>query len=142
MTSIGLSTISCLFVGSKFDRFGNFLPLSVSILLIAISAIGMCSFREAVMFYSAVALFLPGLYLLLPYVLGLASQNDPSGRAANTIGVIALISQAIGPTLGGLIFAWGGPVGMGSIVGVVDALVLAIMSWIVLSAPHKSRQPA
>ena len=84
-------------------RTGFFrLPLVIVVLIVAINA--MSHWHHPLVFRFGAILNVVGMYFLLPYFLGYAAEQDPSGRDASVTAGAFLLTGAVGPYLGGLYY--------------------------------------
>jgi predicted MFS family arabinose efflux permease len=83
--------------------FGRLLPVTFGVLLLTGAMLALCLTHHPLIFRIATCFNVGANYILLPYYLGAAAEEDPSGKAASLIGGTFLLIGAIGPYLGGLL---------------------------------------
>ena len=105
-------------------RFGRLLPLTLGILILIVAINAMSHWHHPLAFRLGAAFNVVGMYFLVPYFLGYAADQDPSGRDAAITAGAFLLTGAVGPYLGGYIIENFGAGSMGWIV-----LIANSFSW-------------
>jgi hypothetical protein len=85
------------------NRLGRALPLSVSMIISALSIVLLIQLRGEGSFVFAVCLFNFGWYLFLPYISAVIAATDNSGKLLTGLAVTFPASLAAGPTVAALL---------------------------------------
>lgn len=128
------------------DRFGRMLPIGGSI-SVAIAGLSLLlSFpKDPTIFSVVVIAYMFCWATLYPFLLGFASQLDPSGRVNGLVFSLSLIGLAIGPGLASAVISIGMPAGGSNLTNLVWMSVICLLpSFALVYAIRKQgihRQP-
>ena len=96
--------------------------------------------HHPLVFRIGAVLIVAGTYFLVPYFLGYAAAQDPSGRDAAIVAGSFLLTGAVGPYLGGFIIE---TFGVGSIAMIVICTnLIAWLSFFVVDRGQKTNSSA
>lgn len=111
-------------------RLGTFLPLFISLVGVAISAMLCTGIQSTVVF--PVALFMMSFFFLfsLPYQLGIGAQIDHTGRLASAGNGIVYLGAAFAPFLGGYLITHYGQTSIG-IINCAAVAIGLVFYWLV-----------
>lgn len=123
-TAALVSVLGALLAIAVGARFGQFLPLTLGILVLTLAISSISYWHHPLVFRIGAALNIAGTYFLLPYFLGYAATQDPSGRDAAIVASVFLLTGAIGPYLGGFIAE---DLGIESMVWIV--IIANLVAW-------------
>ena len=104
------------------NRYGRIIPVTLGILILIVAINAMSHWHHPLVFRFGAALNVVGMYFLVPYFLGYAAAQDPSGRDASIVAGAFLLTGAAGPYLGGYIIENFGAGSMGWIVFIVNVI--------------------
>lgn len=124
-------------------RFGRSLPLSLGLLITAITMVAMYNLSTAIIFGAAFLLFEIAWYFSIPFILGVAAALDKEGRWAAVASSALLLGFAVAPTLfGGIVEAFGlqivGMLGGGLVLASLLILLLVVKQLTIQGSPLKS----
>jgi len=121
-------------------KFGRFLPITLGIIVLTIAIAAMSHSHHPLVFRIGAVLIVAGTYFLVPYFLGYAAAQDPSGRDAAIVAGSFLLTGAVGPYLGGFIIE---TFGVGSIAMIVICTnLIAWLSFFVVDRGQKTNSSA
>ena len=121
-------------IGNSFGRVG---PMTLGALAAAGASFTLCFSHNPVVYRVATCVNVAAMYVMLPYFLGAAAEEDPSGRGVATIGGVYLLIGAISPSVGGILMQTVGLRTMGTIVLVTSAA--AWLAFVVVDVALKKR---
>ena len=136
----GLGLLGALLAAVISDRFGRLIPMTIALLLLAASNIGL---GQAETFSGYAFSLLPlnlAILFLTPYFLGTLSGLDTHGSWTAATGVIGPLAFASGPLLAGMIIVDGDYSAVGWMTGGFSVAALFIMAY-VLTAYKEKTQP-
>ena len=116
-------------------RFGRFFPVTLGIIVLIVAINTMSHWHHPLAFRLGAALNVVGMYFLVPYFLGYAADQDPSGRDAAVTAGAFLLTGAVGPYLGGYIIENFGAGSMGWIV-----LIANTSAWYLFLIVNRSQK--
>ena len=141
--AVGIAAVVSVFgallatlIGTKFGRF---LPITIGIVVLIVAINAMSHWHHPLIFRFGAAMNVVGMYFLLPYFLGYAAEQDPSGRDASVTAGAFLLTGAVGPYLGGYIIENFGAGSMGWIV--IIANLVAWYLFLVVNRAQKADAP-
>ncbi len=102
------------------NRFGRSIPLSVSMILSAISILLIIQFSGANMFVLATCLFNFGWYLFLPYISAVIAAIDNTGKLLVGLSLTFPAGLAAGPAIASLLIGDAGNLTPGLIFGLIS----------------------
>ena len=136
----GLGLLGALLAAVISDRFGRLIPITIALLLLAASNIGLGQ-AETITGYAFSLLPLNlAILFLTPYFLGTLSSLDTHGSWTAATGVIGPLAYATGPLLAGMIIVDGSYSAVGWMTGGFSMAALFIMAY-VLTAHKEKLQP-
>ena len=109
-------------IGKSFGRLG---PMTLGVVAATGASVVLCFSRNPYAYHIATCVDVAAMYIMLPYFFGAAAEQDPSGRAAATIGGTYLVVGAVSPFVGGILMQTVGLHAMGIIV-----LVTGTAAWL------------
>ena len=115
-TAALVSVVGALLATLVGARFGRLLPVTLGIIVLIVAINAMSHWHHPLAFRLGAALNVVGMYFLVPYFLGYAADQDPSGRDAAVTAGAFLLTGAVGPYFGGYIIENFGAGSMGWIV--------------------------
>ena len=136
----GLGLLGALLAAVISDRFGRLIPITIALLLLAASNIGL---GQAETFSGYASSLLPlnlAILFLTPYFLGTLSVLDTHGSWTAATGVIGPLAYAVGPLLAGMIIIDRAYGAVGWMTGGFSMIALFIMAY-VLTAYKEELQP-
>jgi MFS family permease len=104
-------------------RFGRLLPVTFGTIVLTVAVLLLSQWPNPLVFWLGAIVNVVGMYFLLPYFLGYAAAQDPSGRDAAITAGVFLLTGAAGPYFGGYIIEHFGAGSIGWIVLIANVLV-------------------
>lgn len=89
-------------------RRGTLLPIGTGLIALAAMAVCLCLSRNELTYAVAVPIFSVAALFLLPYIQGVLSFIDPTGKLNAGSSAFMTLGGALGPLLGGTLIAQGG----------------------------------
>jgi len=122
-----IGAISARFLGL---RLGRRFPLSVGIIVAAFSVIGLYKAETTLVFAITYFWFSVSWFFVVPYILGLASAIEESGKWVATATSSMYWGMAVAPALGGVVYDSWGLNTVGAICAGVMVVSLGMMLWV------------
>jgi predicted MFS family arabinose efflux permease len=104
-------------------RFGRLLPVTLGTIVLTVAVLALSQWPHPLVFRLSAIINVVGMYFLLPYFLGYAAAQDPSGRDAAITAGVFLLTGAAGPYFGGYVIENFGAGSIGWIVLIANLLV-------------------
>jgi len=124
------------------DRFGRLLPIGCSLTLAVAGLAGLLLVPDQPVVFSVAAIvYMFAWASMYPFLLGFASQLDPSGRVNGLVFSLSLIGLAVGPGVGSTIIMIGSVDGRSNIANLIWMSVFCLVaSFAVLYAIRREGQ--
>lgn len=137
----GLGLFGAFLAAVLSDRFGRLIPISIALLLLVASNIGL-GHATSIAGYTVSLLPLNLMILFLtPYFLGTLSELDVHGSWTAASGVIGPLAFAAGPLLAGLVIVDESYAAVGWLTGGCAAVALIIMTYVLTAHKRGRRSP-
>lgn len=119
------------------NRFGHLIPLFAGFSVNLLAVLLVTQAPTATTYIVGVMLLMLAVYFILPFLLAISAEADPTGRVAAATGGMYMFTGGIGPVIGGNLVSGIGAEGIG-LVFIGECLLTMLLVWKVVQFDKNS----